>query len=128
MLYAFRAFLLAGFTALAVSKAIVRPLTFVDTSQSFGNTSTLGIAVPFGTLDSVKFSEPSLVQTAESDFDINVVANDQLWEKYRAKGFWYGCLLDMTVEKAGKALGDTRLPPSAESVWQGDFQSTSPIV
>lgn len=84
--------------------------------------------MPFGGPNNVKFSEPSLVQTADSEFDANNIASDESWNKYKAKGVWYGCLLDMDIETAGKNLRDERTPPSAESVWQGDLASTSAVL
>ncbi|KAJ4361646.1 hypothetical protein N0V95_001723 [Ascochyta clinopodiicola] len=114
------AFLIAGLATFAVGNAVVEPLA----SQSFYNTSNSLVAVPFGTLSNVKFSEQSLVQTANIDF--NDIASDEAWNKYKAKGLYYGCLLDMSNENAGKAMNDLRTPPSAESVWQGDLRNDIP--
>lgn len=120
MRYAVRATFFAGLTAFAVGNAAVDSLHF---PVLVSNSSNSRVAVPFGSLGNYQFSEPSLVQTADTNFDINVVASDELWEKYRRKGLWYSCLLDMTIEAAGRNLGDTRQPPSAESHYQGDFQA-----
>ncbi|KAF3043373.1 hypothetical protein E8E12_001895 [Didymella heteroderae] len=117
--------ILATLTALAVSDATIRPLTST-TAKPFDNASSR-IAVPFGIHDTVKFSslfEPSLVATAETDWDPDDIATDATWAKYRAKGHWYGCLLDMKDELCGRALGDMRNPPSAESIWQGDLRQS----
>ncbi|KAJ8116723.1 hypothetical protein OPT61_g1914 [Boeremia exigua] len=113
--------LLAIHATLTTSDTVNRPLSLNRTASILGNISTPRISVPFGHSSGVKFSEPLQVHTA-SRFDINNAASDQVWETYRAKGSWYTCLLDMTTEQAGTALEDKRVPPSAESIWQGDFQ------
>ena len=114
--------LIAWLAALAAGNAVIQPLNYTNFSQPLGNTSTPRIAIPFGIRNSVRFSELSFVQTAESQFDIDNIASDEEWNRYKAKGVWYGYLLDMTIEKAGKALNDPSMPPSVESVWQGDFR------
>ncbi|KAH6615084.1 hypothetical protein C7974DRAFT_443181 [Boeremia exigua] len=118
-----RAFGAAWLTVLAVSKAVIQPFPFTDATHLLSNASSPRIAVPFGSLEGVKFSEPSLVQAAGFNFDPNNIANDATWTKYTKKGEWYGCLLDMTIEQAGKGLKDPRTPPFAESKWQGDFRN-----
>jgi hypothetical protein len=124
----FRLGLLAIAAALVASKAVIQPFTFAgNASQYRNNASTSRVPLPFGSLRSVRFSEPTLVHTAEVDFDIRNVASDEEWNKYVAKGRWYACLLDMTIEKAGKALEDPGLPPSSESIFQGDFRGLSSI-
>jgi hypothetical protein len=115
-------FLIAWLAALAAGNAVIQPLTYTNFSQPLRNASTPQIAVPFGTRNKVRFSEPSFIQTVGLQFDINNVASDEKWNRYKAKGVWYGCLLDMTIEKAGKALNEPGIPPSVESVWQGDFR------
>lgn len=119
------ALLLLWSTTLAVGNAIVQPPIFT-TARLFANTSSR-VAIPFGSLDDFRLSEPlasSLIQTAEIEFDPKNIATDAAWAKYSAKGRWYGCLLDMQDEPCGRALGDVRSPPSAESVWQGDLRRT----
>jgi hypothetical protein len=111
------AVLLGGLANLASSDTVLQALTHPKASRLLHNSSL--VAVSFGSLDNVQFSEPSIVQTAV--FNPNNIASDETWNRLKAKGAWYGCLLDMTDEKAGKALGDTRTPPSAESVWQGSL-------
>lgn len=123
MLSIFRAGRLAAVTASAASKAIVHPFTFAtNISQHINNASAFRVPIPFGDPVGVQFSEPTLVHTAEIGFNINNVANDEEWNEYVAKGRWYACLLDMTIEKAGKALDDLGIPPSSESIFQGDFR------
>lgn len=117
-------FFFTTFVAFAVGNAGNKSPHLRDVPMLNSNGSTLRIAVPFGSLDVVQFSEPFLVQKAGTDFDIGVVASDEQWDKYWRKGLWYNCLLDMTIEAAGNNLGDTKVPPSAESRYQGDFQGT----
>jgi len=117
----------ADLAGLVKSNADIHPLPNADTSLFCYDAPISRIALPFGAQNTVQFSEPSLVQIAETRFDINNIASDEQWNKYKAKGVWYSCLLDMTIEKAGKALEDSRVPPSAEAVWQGDFRSRSPV-
>jgi hypothetical protein len=113
---------LAGLVA---GNAINQSLTYVKALTFVHNNSGLLVAVPFGNLDNAKFSQPSVVQTASRKFDPDNIASDEAWEKYKAKGTWYICLLDLSNENAGKGLKDSRTPPSAESKWQGNLQSTA---
>lgn len=115
----FFGFLVAGPAAFAAGNAVVELFP-----QPIRNTSNSSIAVPFGSLQNIKFSESSLVRTAQSEWDLNNIASDESWYKFKNKGLWYGCLLDMDNEKAGGGLRDPRTPPSAESIWQGDVLST----
>ncbi|KZM22752.1 hypothetical protein ST47_g6100 [Ascochyta rabiei] len=112
------AFLTAALANSVAGNTFIQPLP----SRSFYNTSNSLVAVPFGTPSNVKLSEPSLVQTT-GNIDLNDIASDEAWNKYKAKGLYYGCLLDMSNESAGKAMKDLRIPPSAESVWQGDLRN-----
>ena len=74
-------FLIAVLIVLSFGKAAV-PLLTSTNAQYFHNTTSSRIAAPFSTLDGVKLSqrsEPSLVQTAESEYDGNNVATDAAW-------------------------------------------------
>jgi hypothetical protein len=125
MLGIFHLSLLAAVAASAVRKTVDPPFSFASNASqlvSINNASTLRVPIPFGTTAGIQFSEPSLVHTAEIEFNINHIASDEEWNKYTAKGRWYACLLDMTIEKAGKVLGDPGIPPSSESIFQGDFR------
>ncbi|KAL1654514.1 hypothetical protein SLS61_002702 [Didymella pomorum] len=42
-------------------------------------------------------------------------------KKYRAKGDHYQCLFVADDEGAGQLVGDTRTPPSAQSIWKGNM-------
>lgn len=55
------------------------------------------------------------------DFDPNVWADDELWNKYLAKGQRLMCLMDATDQGAGYLMQDTRQPPSAASRWTSDL-------
>lgn len=110
-----------GLAALSNGNAVVQPLTYPGTSPAIRNASSSLVAVSFGTHDNVKFSDPSLVQTAGYIFDPDDIASDESWSWYKQKGMWYSCLLDMSDENAGKGLEDKRTPPSAEAVWRGDL-------
>ena len=122
------AYLAAGFVAFTTGNTVIEPSAYAFTLRSVHNTSSSLVAVPFGTLGDVKFSEPSLVQTAKSEFDANRFASDESWAKYKVKGGCYSCLLNMSNENAGlETKKDPGTPPSAESVWRGDLQSTSKL-
>lgn len=58
-------------------------------------------------------------------FNPNDIASDAVWQRYIEKGEFYQCLFECTDRLAGKGLQDTRTPPSAESIWQGDLVSES---
>ncbi|KAH6875069.1 hypothetical protein BKA58DRAFT_281314, partial [Alternaria rosae] len=68
-------------------------------------------------------SEPNLVQIA-ADFDPTDVANDASWDKYKKKGNWLHCLMDMPDEVAGRNWPNylNRNPPSARSQWKGTLE------
>jgi hypothetical protein len=116
---------IAGLAVFVIGNAVVQPSTYGNTLSAIRNTSNSLVAVPFGGIGGVKFSDSSLVATALDSFDPNNIASDEAWNKYKAKGAWYGCLLDMSDIIAGEQLGDQRTTPSAESIWRGDLQSKS---
>lgn len=60
------------------------------------------------------------VQTAV-EYRPDNIASDQWWDKYRKKGAHYQCLFVADDEDAGRLVEDTRVPPSAQSVWKGDM-------
>ncbi|EOA81968.1 uncharacterized protein SETTUDRAFT_72231, partial [Exserohilum turcica Et28A] len=57
------------------------------------------------------------------DFDPNVWADDELWNKYLAKGQRLMCLMDATDQGAGYLMQDTRQPPSAASRWTTELET-----
>lgn len=114
----------AGLAPFTVGNVLIQRLVRTDVSPIYSNASSPLVAVPFGSLDDVKFSDASLIQTAGTDWDPNVIASDVNWNKYIEKGRWYRCLLSMSDKKAGKELFDPRTPPSAESVWDEDLERT----
>jgi len=68
-------------------------------------------------------SEPAGFDTppALGFFDPNNVADDALWDRYVAKGYSLMCALRGSDQFAGEYLNDQRSPPSAASIWRGDF-------
>ncbi|KAI4658649.1 uncharacterized protein J4E79_006407 [Alternaria viburni] len=75
------------------------------------------------TNDKAPASEPNLVQTAV-DFDPTDYANDASWDKYKKKGNWLRCLMEMPDEVAGRNWPNylDRNPPSAASQWKGTLE------
>jgi len=75
------------------------------------------------TNDKASASEPNLVQIA-ADFDPTDVANDASWDKYKKKGNWLRCLMEMPDEVAGREWPNylDRNPPSARSQWVGTLE------
>jgi len=75
------------------------------------------------THDKASASEPNLVQIA-ADFDPTDVANDASWDKYKKKGNWLRCLMEMPDEVAGREWPNylNRNPPSAASQWKGTLE------
>lgn len=61
-----------------------------------------------------------IVQTAGSSGP-DKLATGGWWDKYRKKGEHYQCLFAADDEGAGRLVGDTRTPPSAQSIWKGDM-------
>ena len=51
-----------------------------------------------------------------SAYDPAVVADQATWDKYAARGGQLVCTMRKSDEYAGTAMGDTRVPHSAESV------------
>ena len=122
------AHLAVGLVALSTGNIVIEPLTNAFTLRSVHNTSSSLVAIPFGTLGDVKFSEPPVVQTAKSELDTNKIASDESWAKSKTKGRFYGCLLNMSNENAGlETKKRTNTLPSVESVWRGDLQSMSKL-
>lgn len=87
---------------------------------SFNDTSTW----PQDSLHTSQATTSSLTRRALV-FNPNDIASDAIWQKYIEKGEFYQCLFECTDRLAGKGLQDTRTPPSAESIWQGDLVSES---
>lgn len=87
-----RIFALAGVAAIAAARALP-----VNVSTSDGVVQSVGF------------------------FDPGNIASDGVWEKYRAKGDHYQCLFVADDEGAGQLVGDTRTPPSAQSIWKGNM-------
>ena len=67
---------------------------------------------------------PDTVQIAGNIWDPNSVATKEEIDKFRDKGNFLACLLDMTDEEAGKAWPDPwgRTPKSASSVFKGTLE------
>jgi len=80
------------------------------------------VSIP-STKDKASASEPNLVQTAV-DFDPTDYANDASWDKYKKKGNWLRCLMEMPDEVAGRNWPNylDRNPPSAASQWKGTLE------
>ncbi|KAI4913443.1 uncharacterized protein J4E92_009792 [Alternaria infectoria] len=80
------------------------------------------VSIP-STNDKASASEPNLVQTAV-DFDPTEYANDASWDKYKKKGNWLHCLMEMPDEVAGRNWPNylDRNPPSAASQWKGTLE------
>lgn len=89
---------LAGFAALVIARAL--PL----------NVSTVGF--------------DHAVQTAGRVYDPDNLASDTWWDRYRDKGSHYQCLFEADDEAAGRLVEDTRIPPSAQSVWKGSMSGS----
>lgn len=62
------------------------------------------------------------LQTA-GEWNPNNIASDGWWDKYTKKGSHYQCLFEANDEAAGRLVEDTRVPPSAQSVWKGSLSS-----
>jgi len=80
------------------------------------------VSIP-STNDKASASEPNLAQTAV-DFDPTDYANDASWDRYKKKGNWLRCLMEMPDEVAGREWPNylNRNPPSAASQWKGTLE------
>lgn len=76
--------LFAWLAAHAVCNSLSELLLLRESSLLISNSTSL-MAVPFGILDDIEFSEPSLVPTADSNFDISNLASDDQWDRYKYK-------------------------------------------
>jgi hypothetical protein len=56
-----------------------------------------------------------------SGYDPKVIADQATWDKYAAKGGQLMCAMRFSDMYAGTVMKDTRVPPSAESMWTGDM-------
>ena len=62
----------------------------------------------------------NIVQTA-AEYNPNNIASNTWWDKYQKKGYHYQCLFEANDEGAGRLIEDTRIPPSAQSIWKGSM-------
>jgi hypothetical protein len=55
-------------------------------------------------------------------YDPAVIADQATWDKYAARGGQLMCVMRRSDKYAGTVMKDTRVPPSAESVWTDDLK------
>ena len=116
-----------GFVVALATTAIGRVINSAPTSPESSlqldtrliNTS----AAPAGFPRDLASSLPDLFNPAlGGDLDPQKWANQDLWDKYVAKGRHLTCLMEATDRGAGWLSKDTRIPPSAASRWTGDLR------
>jgi hypothetical protein len=112
------ALLFASLCTIAISKVqVVQPeLSEVSRHQlSALNTTKSDDA-------SGELSEPdSNTRPHISGYDPAVIAEQATWDKYAARGGQLMCAMRKSDKYAGTVMEDTRVPPSAESIWTGDL-------
>jgi hypothetical protein len=89
--------------------------------------SAVNISDVYSTDNKQAGSEPDTVQVAGTDWDPTNIADDATWQKYKKKGNWLRCLMEMPDEVAGRQWPNylNRNPPSARSEWQGTLEGKS---
>lgn len=71
---------------------------------------------------SEELHEPeSNTQPHISGYDPAAIADQATWDKYAARGGQLMCVMRRSDKYAGTVMEDSRVPPSAESIWTGDL-------